>query len=102
MSIDILPAAKVDLDDAAEDIGAAIGERVARLFQQRLGDTLRRLERFPLSVAPHEPPFPRYPGLRIVPVKRFEARLICYVPIADGIRVVRVLHSSRDLGAIFG
>lgn len=63
---------------------------------------LVKLERSPLSYAPHEPPFPNHPGLRIVPIKRFEARLICYVPTGDGIRVVRVVHAGRNLGSVFG
>ncbi|QEL13235.1 hypothetical protein [Limnoglobus roseus] len=60
------------------------------------------MERLPYSIAPVDPPYPKYPELRLAPVKRFEARLVCYVPTADGIRILRVLHSSSDLDAVFG
>jgi hypothetical protein len=34
-------------------------------------------------------------------VPRFRTYAVFYVPTANGILVVRVLHCSRDLGAIF-
>jgi toxin ParE1/3/4 len=37
-----------------------------------------------------------YPALRSVPFGRY---VIFYLPDADGIEVVRVLHSRRDLGS---
>lgn len=39
------------------------------------------------------------PGLRSFPVGRY---VIFYMPVSDGIAVVRVLHSARDLDAQFG
>ncbi len=36
------------------------------------------------------------------PVRKFLGRLVYYVPTADGIRVVRILHSGQDASAIFG
>lgn len=38
-------------------------------------------------------------SLRSFPFGRY---VIFYVPIEDGIDVVRVLHSARDIDAIFG
>lgn len=38
------------------------------------------------------------PGLRSQPFGRY---VIFYVPLADGIDVVRVIHSSRDIEAVF-
>jgi toxin ParE1/3/4 len=38
------------------------------------------------------------PALRYFPVKRY---LILYRQMPDGIEVVRVVHGSRDLGALF-
>lgn len=35
-------------------------------------------------------------------VYKFSARLVYYVPIPNGIRVIRVLHSRQDADAIFG
>jgi toxin ParE1/3/4 len=39
------------------------------------------------------------PGLRSMPVGRY---VIFYEPLHDGIDVVRVLHSARDVDAQFG
>ena len=38
------------------------------------------------------------PGVRSLPFGRY---VIFYLPLADGIDVVRVLHSARDIEAIF-
>ena len=38
------------------------------------------------------------PGVRSLPFGRYVIR---YLPLADGIDVVRVLHSERDVEAIF-
>jgi len=35
--------------------------------------------------------------LRVFPVKDFKNYLIFYRPVADGIEIIRVLHSSRDI-----
>lgn len=102
MSVEVTFLAEADIDLAYEELATNIGTRVADLFQRRLAEMLAKLERQPLSIAKIDPPFPEYPDLRVVAIKRFEARLICYFPISTGIRVVRVIHSSRDLAAVFG
>jgi len=38
------------------------------------------------------------PGLRSQPFGRY---VIFYQPLSDGIDVVRVIHSARDIGALF-
>ena len=38
-------------------------------------------------------------GLRSLPMGR---HVVFYVPLGDGIDVVRVLHSARDISALFG
>jgi toxin ParE1/3/4 len=40
-------------------------------------------------------------GLRSFPIKGFGKWLVFYLPICDGIEVVRVLHGARNLKAIF-
>ena len=37
-------------------------------------------------------------GIRVFPVGKYA---ICYRPITDGIEIVRVLHFSRDIEALF-
>lgn len=94
--------AQDDIDLAIEELHFKFGAGASGIFQRRLGETLELLCRNPLMVAAIDPPYPRYPDLRVVPVNRFDGRLVCYVPTSSGIRVVRVLLSSRDLDAIFG
>ena len=38
------------------------------------------------------------PGIRSMPFGRY---VIFYAPLADGIDIIRVLHSSRDIDAVF-
>lgn len=42
-------------------------------------------------------PDPRLAGLRFWPIPRFEKHLVFYRPTDEGILVVRVLHSARDI-----
>jgi toxin ParE1/3/4 len=39
------------------------------------------------------------PGIRSFPFSRY---LLFYLPISDGIDVVRVLHGARDVDTVFG
>jgi len=43
-----------------------------------------------------------FSGIRMWRVKGFRQYLIFYRPIQDGIEIVRVIHSSRDIAALFG
>jgi toxin ParE1/3/4 len=40
-------------------------------------------------------------GMRRWPVKDFEKILLFYFPLPDGVDLVRVVHGSRDLNALF-
>ncbi len=101
MSIDFTPHATYDIDTIAEYLEAG---RVGggHRFQDALSRALARLERLPESAAVFEPPSPLYPGLRVARVSsRYQHYAVFYQPTADGVLVVRVLHTSRDIGAIF-
>ncbi len=73
---------------------------LAVTFRDRLAGTLRTVAVMPLAFSPVDPPLARYPGLRVVPVKKFTARLVFYTPTDTGILVVRVLLASSDWQAI--
>lgn len=49
-----------------------------------------------------EPGFSGLPGMRAMNVKQYPRFIIYFQPKPDGIRVLRVLHASRDLDALFG
>lgn len=88
------PQAEVDLDDlwwsiaqdnpdAADRVLDAIDDRCTLLAQfPRLGTSRDEL----------------LPGLRSSPVGSY---LVFYLPLPDGIEVIRVLHGSRDLDRLF-
>ena len=91
----ILPAAKADLveigdfiaaDDPARALSfvAEIEARIGRVAEMP-GASLRRDE--------------LHPGLRSVRHGRYA---IFFLEVGDEVRVVRVIHTSRDLGAVFG
>jgi plasmid stabilization system protein ParE len=100
MSIVYAATALADLDQIEDDLLLA-GAHVLRLFHRRLARSLGLYERFPLSAAEYQPPDPRFPGMRHFAIRQFESYAVFYEPLADGIRVVRVLHTARDLAAIF-
>lgn len=101
MSIRYDRSAQIDLDEIEYNLAIHQGLRAVAQFQSRLEKTLARLERFPFSAAIYDPPDPRYPGMRVSPVQRSKWFAVFYLPLPDGIRVVRVLHTSRDIAAIF-
>jgi plasmid stabilization system protein ParE len=101
VSIDFTPHAVYDIDDAAERLETRRGGAGAR-FRRDLQELFVRLERLPQSAEEYEPPSPRFPGLRVAQLSRFKHYAVYYQPTADGILVVRCLHGSRNISAIFG
>ena len=102
MRVDYAAEAREDIDDAAIDIALRHGGRAANAFLTRLQATAARVELMPLAYSLVDPPLANHPGLRVVPVARFEARLIFYTPTATGILVVRVLLAASDWSATLG
>jgi plasmid stabilization system protein ParE len=89
-----------DIDTAAEQLEADRVGGGAR-FRENLSTLLARLERFPESAAVYESPSPRYAGLRTAQLSKFRNHAVYYVVTPEGILVVRVLHASRNVAAIF-
>ena len=69
----------------------------AKRFRDRLRDTLNILLYMPEIGRMREFRNPELQGLRYFPVKDFNKYLVFYVPVDDGIQVIRVLHSARDI-----
>ena len=88
------PLVKWDLigiwDRIAED-----SERVADAFVDRIDEKLGILARQPKLGRTRDE---LMEGLRSSPVKSY---VIFYLPLPDGIEVVRVLHGARDIEKIF-
>ncbi len=90
----IAPRARADLIDIGRHIGAANPAAADRLIQ-RFGDTFERLSERPLSGRPRAD---IRPNLRSVPIDRY---VIFYPPMENGVEIVRVLHSARDVAPLF-
>lgn len=75
--------------------------RSAEQFTLQFEDTCRLLERFPLlgAVAPVDELAAL--GLRMYSVRRFVVYVLLYLPLSDGIEVVRVVDGRQDLVALF-
>jgi plasmid stabilization system protein ParE len=70
-------------------------------FREDLARMVALLEQFPEMAQLYEPPNPRFPGLRVARLTKFRHYAVFYCPETPGIRIIRVLHTSRDIVAIF-
>jgi toxin ParE1/3/4 len=64
-------------------------------------ESFRDLERMPLMGSSREFKNSALHGIRMWRVKDFPKHLIFYRPIRDGVEIIRVLHSSRDIPGVF-
>jgi plasmid stabilization system protein ParE len=42
-----------------------------------------------------------HPAIRFFPVRRFRNHIIVFLPLADGVEIVRVVDGRRDLRGMF-
>lgn len=94
------PRAKWDLVEQAYYF-AEENPDLADRFLSAAELAFERLAELPLLGKARDFEAPRLTGLRMWPIPGFERHLIFYLPMPGGIEVVRVLHSARDLAAIF-
>lgn len=67
--------------------------RIANQFAARLTRTFRLLEQFPPSLGAD-------PDLRFMTMRKFHRVVIVFLPLPDGVDVLRVLEGNRDLAAL--
>jgi toxin ParE1/3/4 len=79
---------------------AHAGEDVSDRFVAAVERALQALLEAPGVGAPRRYRGRGLSGLRVHPVRNFEKHLIFYRPFDEGIELVRVLHSSRNVAAI--
>ena len=89
------PLAAADVDEIWDYIAEDSPEQ-ADAWVDRLDAKLRVLATQPTMGRAREE---LAPGLRSLPFGHY---VIFYLPLPDGIDVVRVLHSARDIDAVFG
>ena len=85
--------ATADFFEAAAYLEAAGGRTLSHDFSHALQSALARIAEFPMigmkaDLGPD--------GLRVWPVRRF-SYLVFYIPHADRIDVLRILHAARDV-----
>ena len=95
--IQLRPASVREPDDQAEYLAQSGGKSRASQFQQAAEQAFERLAAWPQMGAPYRTPNPELSGLRTWPVPGFPKHRIFYLPRADGVEVLRVLHGARDL-----
>jgi len=92
--------ARKDLAEIAAYYGEQSGELELR-FIDAAEDALEKLLLMPEKGAMREYFHPKLHGLRMWPIPKFPKILIFYRPVDTGIEVIRVLHSARDIAALF-
>ena len=91
----VLPAAKADLIEIGDFIAADNPPR-ALTFVAEIEARMRKILDMPSASLRRDE---LHSGLRSVRHRRYS---VYFVEIEDEVRVVRVLHTSRDVEAVFG
>lgn len=96
----VRPKADLDLEDQAYYLAVKAAPEVGHRFLVAAHDTFALLATQP-SIG-FRPRFRvRNSGsLRIFPVSGFKKMLVFYRPVSEGIEILRVIHGSRNLGAV--
>src|SRR6266446_648948 len=93
------PQAEQDLEDLALYLGQNSPAAATR-FLDAAERTFGLLAVMSGLGAPYPLTNPNLQGLRHHSVQGFRNHLIFYLPISDGIEVIRVLHGTRDISSI--
>ena len=80
---------------------AADNPGAADRFFEAIDQTLQLLAEMPEMGAARIYRDPALEGLRMHPVRGFPQHLLFYLPLADGIELVRVLHGKRNIERLF-
>jgi toxin ParE1/3/4 len=94
------PLANQDLIEAADYLQQASPRAATRLLTAA-EKTFEFLAEMPDRGSPWESDNPKTAGIRFFHIKGFPKHLVFYRPLPGGVDIIRVLHSSRDLQAIF-
>ena len=95
------PKAHQDLDDQAYYLAMEASTDVGHRFLVAAHETLALLATQPEMGWRFRLKRPALAELRAFRVRGFERMLMLYLPRADGVDVLRVVHGSRNLQALF-
>lgn len=87
--------AERDIDEIAEYLSRESLAAALRFYDQ-VPATLHKLASAPGMGRPVSLDTPSLTGLRLWRIDGFHAVLVFYMPAEHGVRVIRVLHASRD------
>ncbi len=96
----IRPKADRDLDDQAYYYATEATPEVGHRFLLAAHDTFALLATQPNMGWQSRLKYPGLEGLRVFRVTGFEKILILYLPLLDGVEILRVVHGSRNLQAL--
>jgi toxin ParE1/3/4 len=96
----IRPRADEDLDDQAYYYAINAGVAVGHRFLLAAHDTFSLLATQPAMGWEARLRHPSLKSLRVFRVKDFERMLVLYLPLTDGVEIVRLVHGSRDVQAL--
>jgi toxin ParE1/3/4 len=97
----VKPKADRDLDSYADYLARKAGLEVALRFLDAAHDVFALLATQPQMGWPSRLKHPQLKSLRVFRVAGFERMLILYRPLREGVEILRVVHGSRNLQALF-
>ena len=96
----VRPKAAQDLGDQAYFYATIASPEVGHRFLVAAHDTFALLATQPDMGWHARLTHPGLQGLRVFRVTDFERILVLYLPLPDGVQIVRVVHGSRNLHAL--
>jgi toxin ParE1/3/4 len=96
------PSAERDLIEHYVYLAEQAGMETAERFLANAGKSFEELSTHPGWGVALSLRSPKLAGLRKWQVSGFESVLIFYMPRAEGVTIVRVLHASRDWWGLLG
>jgi toxin ParE1/3/4 len=93
----VRPKADQDLDDQAYYFATEAGPELGHRFLLAAHETFGLLASQPLIGWLPRLKHPALTSLRVFPVSGFKKMLVFYQPLPNGVDIMRVVHSSRNL-----
>jgi toxin ParE1/3/4 len=97
----VRPAAERDLDEQAEYLASHGNLELALRFYRAAEVTFELLAGRPRIGKVNQFRSRFLSHVRTFPLKGFPKHLVFYLPIEDGVEIIRVLHGARDLEILF-
>ena len=95
----LTPQAEYDLDLLAKYIARDNIEAAIRLYN-RAEETFENLSQTPFIGAKHKSQYHPSKDIRFCSIKNFARYIVFYEVLIDKVRVIRILHSARDIDAL--